>query len=67
MEKTLVFVQFNGWSQEFYFKIPYKEFHKHWTNQIVGVGYVSLFDENGKFVIINPSQCGYITIENVKS
>ena len=63
--RTYVFVNFNGWSQEFYFKMPYKKFHEYWTNQIAGVGYVSLYDEENKYVIINPSQCGTITINKV--
>lgn len=61
--KTSVGVIFDGTLITYIFNKPKEEFLKLWKNHICAVGYISLDDENGNHVIINPTNCGIVEIK----
>jgi hypothetical protein len=60
--KTHVHVGFSCFSHEFIFDMDIEEFDQKWKKQLAGVGYFSCLDANFQLVIINPSNCGIIKI-----
>jgi hypothetical protein len=65
LKKTEVAVHFNGDSNYYYFSMDKETFMKRWDNQLPAVGHFSLNDQNGNWIVINPSHCGVIEIREV--
>jgi hypothetical protein len=64
--KTMVTIHFNnGITTECSFDLDIKTFNEKWDNHIAGIGYFTHTDDEGSRVIINPSQCGFIHIEEI--
>lgn len=62
--KTRVYVHLNSNSFVYVFDSPLDCFLRKWNEQIESIGYYSGFDERGKVVVINPSNCGSVMISN---
>lgn len=63
--KTKVTVHFNGAYFEHLFSIDKTSFMKIWNNHILAIGYFELDNDEGKTIIINPSNCGMVEIEEI--
>lgn len=66
LRNTRVTAHINGDTHYYYFALSKEGFMSMWNNQIPGCGYYTGRDEDGKIVIINPSNCGAIEIEEFK-
>lgn len=64
--KTIVKVYINGDYFSHIFNMPMKEFMQKWNNQIKGIGHFTHSDNQGKTIIINPSNCGMIEIDSLE-
>lgn len=64
--KTIVSVYFNGAYFSHEFDMNIKEFMLKWNNQINAVGFFTHSNNVGKTIIINPSNCGMIEIDELE-
>jgi hypothetical protein len=65
--RTQLTIRFNnGVTTECVFNLNINKFHEKWRNHILGVGYFTNIDDDGETIIINPSQCGLIHIEEIE-
>ena len=64
--KTCVYIMFNGADKTIYFPMDKKTFMSRWDNHVIGCGYLTMDDEEGNTVVINPSNCGVVDISEVK-
>lgn len=60
--KTIISVQMNGAGFDYKFDVDYETLCASWDNQINAVGYFSGIDEDGRYITINPSQCGIVEV-----
>lgn len=60
--KTTIYITFNGADNNYTFNMDLETTIKKFNNHITAVGFFSAHDEKGRFVVINPSNCGIIEI-----
>lgn len=60
--KTTIRISFNDFDINHTFDMDLETTIQKWNNHITAVGYFSNRDEKGRFVVINPSNCGIIEI-----
>lgn len=67
MKKVEVIVYFNGAYNYYYFLMDIESFMKRWHNHLNIAGYFEGNDQEGRYIVINPSNCGTIEIKEVKA
>ena len=63
--RTKVTAHLNGAYVDHLFDMDKVTFMQKWNNHIAGIGYFEHVNTNGVTVIINPSNCALIEIEEV--
>jgi len=55
-----LYVRFNDADEIYSFEGILEDFIARWEKHLMGVGYFSSYDLDGKFVTINPANCGVV-------